>query len=170
VGTRSPTLDNWKIIVWSYGSRLLLSHADGRVRIWRKQHESMDPSCLVQAGGSGVLVWGMFSCHMLGSLDINWATNVLTFCRIHAPKNSGCSGGKGGSVLYLINWLVSVWHTYTHTHIYTVPVKSLDRSTHSRVFLYLSYFILSSVYHPYLVTTQRIGSNTLRKEIPEINV
>nr|ACN10787.1 Transposable element Tcb2 transposase [Salmo salar] len=41
------------------------------VWIWRKQHESMEPSCLVstvQAGGGGVMVWGMFSWQTLGSL------------------------------------------------------------------------------------------------------
>ncbi|XDV46894.1 hypothetical protein PO909_016698 [Leuciscus waleckii] len=41
-----------------------------KVRIWRKQNENMDPSCLVttvQAGG-GVMVWGMFSWHTLGPL------------------------------------------------------------------------------------------------------
>jgi len=35
-------------------SRFLLRHSDGRVRIWRKQNEDMDPSCFVatvQAGG-----------------------------------------------------------------------------------------------------------------------
>jgi len=40
---------------------------DGRFRIWRKQNENMDPSCLVttvQAAGD-VMVWGMFS---LGTL------------------------------------------------------------------------------------------------------
>uniref|UniRef100_A0A8C6ULW3 Uncharacterized protein n=1 Tax=Neogobius melanostomus TaxID=47308 RepID=A0A8C6ULW3_9GOBI len=39
--------------------------------IWRKQNENMDPSCLVttvQAGGGGVMVWGMFSWHTLGPL------------------------------------------------------------------------------------------------------
>ncbi len=52
-------------------SRFLLRHSDGRVRIWRKEHESMDPSCLVsmvQAGGGGVIVWGIFSWHTLGPL------------------------------------------------------------------------------------------------------
>jgi len=37
----------------------LLRHSDGRVRIWCKQNEDMDPSCLVttvQAGGGGVMV------------------------------------------------------------------------------------------------------------------
>ncbi len=51
-------------------SRLLLRHSDGRVIIWHKEHESMDPSCLVsmvQAGGGGVMVGG-FSWHTLGPL------------------------------------------------------------------------------------------------------
>ncbi len=71
IHTGSPKLDNkdWKNVAWSDESRLLLRHSDGRVRIWRKEHESMDPSCLVstvQAGG--VMVRGMFSWHTLGPL------------------------------------------------------------------------------------------------------
>jgi len=49
---------------------LMSLDSDGRVRIWHKQNENMDPSCLVttvQAGG-GVMVWGMFSWHTLGPL------------------------------------------------------------------------------------------------------
>ncbi len=50
-------------------------HSDDRVRIiWRKEHESMDPSCLVSAvqagGGGGVMVWGMFSWHTLYQFSI----------------------------------------------------------------------------------------------------
>jgi len=48
----------------------LMRHSEARVRIWRKQNENMDPSCLVttvQAGG-GVMVWEMFSRHTLGPL------------------------------------------------------------------------------------------------------
>ncbi len=44
-----------------------------RVRIWHKEHESMDPSCLVStvqaAGGGGVMVLGIFSWHTLGLLE-----------------------------------------------------------------------------------------------------
>ncbi len=46
-------------------------HSDIRVRIWHKEHESMDPSCLVttiQADGGGVTVWWIFSWHTLGPL------------------------------------------------------------------------------------------------------
>ncbi len=49
----------------------LLRHSDSRVRIWLKEHESMYPSCLVsmvQAGGGGVMVRGIFSWHTWGSL------------------------------------------------------------------------------------------------------
>lgn len=44
-----------------------------RVRIWHKQHESMDPACFVstaQAGG-GVTMWGIFSWHNLDLLGLN---------------------------------------------------------------------------------------------------
>ncbi len=53
------TTEDWKNVAWSDESRFLLRHSDGRVRIWQKEHESMDPSCLVsiaQAGAGGVMV------------------------------------------------------------------------------------------------------------------
>ncbi len=55
------TIKDWKNVAWSVESRFLLRYSDSRVRIWRKELESMDPSCLVsmvQAGGGGVMVWG----------------------------------------------------------------------------------------------------------------
>ncbi len=51
--------DDWKNVAWSDESWFLLRNSDGRVRILRKEHESMDPSCLVstvQAGGGGVIL------------------------------------------------------------------------------------------------------------------
>ncbi len=41
------TIEDWKNVAWSDESRFLDS--DSRVRIWRKEHESMDPSCLVES-------------------------------------------------------------------------------------------------------------------------
>ncbi len=46
----------------------------GRVRIWRKEHESMDSSYLVsmvQAGGGGVMVWGDIFLALFGPLSAN---------------------------------------------------------------------------------------------------
>ncbi len=65
------TIEYWKNVAWSDESRFLLRHSDTRVKIWHKEHESMDPSCLVstvQAGGGGVMMWGIFSWHTLGPL------------------------------------------------------------------------------------------------------
>ena len=117
------TTEERKNIAWSDESHFLLSYADGRVRIGRKQHESMTTSCLVstvqtggrvrigrkqhesmttsclvstvQAGGDGVvMVWGMFSWRTLDPFIPIEQRLKATPCRIHAPKNSGCSGGK----------------------------------------------------------------------------
>ncbi len=62
------TIEDRKNVAWSDESRFLLQHSEDRVRIWHKEHESIDPSCLVstvQAGGGGVMVWGIFSWHAL---------------------------------------------------------------------------------------------------------
>ncbi len=58
------TIEDWKNVAWSDESRFLLRYSDGRVRIWRKEHESMDPSCLVSTvqvqwwcnGGGGIFL------------------------------------------------------------------------------------------------------------------
>ncbi len=34
----------------------VFGNSDGRVRIWRKEHESMDPSCLVSTFQADVVV------------------------------------------------------------------------------------------------------------------
>ncbi len=57
------TIEDWKNVAWSDESRFLQQHSDGRVQIWCKEHENMDPSCLVSTvqACSGVMVWGIFS-------------------------------------------------------------------------------------------------------------
>ncbi len=82
------TTEDWKNVAWSDESRFLLQHSDGRVRIWRKEHESMDPSCLVstvQAVGGGVMVWGIFSWHTLCPLvPIEHRLNATAYLSIVA--------------------------------------------------------------------------------------
>ncbi len=81
------TIEDWKNVAWSDESRFLLRHSDGSVRIWRKEHESMDPSCLastVQAAG-GVMAWGIFSWHTLGPLvPIDHRLNATAYLNIVA--------------------------------------------------------------------------------------
>ncbi len=81
------TIKDWKNVAWSDESQFLLRHSDGRVRIWHKKHESMDPSCLVstvQAGG-GVMVWGIFYWHTLGPLiPIEHCLNATAYLSIVA--------------------------------------------------------------------------------------
>ncbi len=56
----------------AWQSHLLPNHDCNFISInWAALHESMDPSCLVstvQAGGGGVIVWGIFSWHIFGPL------------------------------------------------------------------------------------------------------
>ncbi|GBN11447.1 hypothetical protein AVEN_222260-1 [Araneus ventricosus] len=65
------TVDDWKHVAWSDESRFQLYRADGRVRVWRKPHESMDPTCqqgTAQSGGTSVMVWGLCSWSKMGPL------------------------------------------------------------------------------------------------------
>ncbi len=82
------TIEDWKNVAWSDESWFLLQHSDGRVRIWLKEHESMDPSCLVstvQAGGVGVMVWGIFLWHTLSPLvPIKHCLNATAYLSIVA--------------------------------------------------------------------------------------
>nr|KAF6355158.1 hypothetical protein mMyoMyo1_011357 [Myotis myotis] len=76
--------------MWSDELCFQLHHADGRVRIWRKQHESMHPTCMsttLQAGGGSVMVWGMFSWHDLGPLiRVEQRLNSTTYLSIVADQ------------------------------------------------------------------------------------
>lgn len=69
---RADKLAYWAVEKhWSDESRFLLHHANGRVRIWCKQHESRNPSCQMsidQAVGGRIMVLGVFSWHTLAPL------------------------------------------------------------------------------------------------------
>ncbi len=71
------TIEESKNVAWSDESRFLLRHSDGRVKIWHKEHESMDPSCfvsMVQARGGGVMVCGDIFLAHFEPLSTNWAS------------------------------------------------------------------------------------------------
>ncbi len=84
------TIEDWKNVAWSDESRFLLRHSDGRIRIWRKEHESMNPSCLLSllhslGGDDDVMLWGIFSWHTLGPLGpIEHRLNTTAYLSIVA--------------------------------------------------------------------------------------
>nr|KAF6324887.1 hypothetical protein mMyoMyo1_008338 [Myotis myotis] len=84
------TVEHWNKVMWFNESCFQLHHADGRVRIWRKQHESMQPTCMsttLQADGGSVMVWGMFSWHDLGPLlCVEQHLNSTTYLSIIAGQ------------------------------------------------------------------------------------
>ncbi|GFW75217.1 transposable element Tcb2 transposase [Trichonephila clavipes] len=68
---RHWTVDDWKHVAWSDEFHFQLNRADGRVRVWKKSHKPMDPTCqqgTVQAGGGSVIVWGVGSWSDMGPL------------------------------------------------------------------------------------------------------
>ncbi len=94
---RIPSLNAQHIEPWSRwataaedhtGCRSCQRHSDGRVRIWHKERESMDPSCLVsmvKAGGGCVMVWRIFSLYTLGPLfPIEYCLNATSYLSIVA--------------------------------------------------------------------------------------
>ncbi len=79
------TREDWKNVAWSDESRFLLQHSDDRVRIWRKEHESLDPSCLNGSGWWWCNVWGIFSWHTLSPLvPIEHRLNATAYLSIVA--------------------------------------------------------------------------------------
>ncbi|GBN98081.1 hypothetical protein AVEN_52891-1 [Araneus ventricosus] len=58
------TTDEWKRDDWSNKSRFLIHQVDGRVTVRCLPGEQLLPSCTTghtQAGGGGIMLWGMFS-------------------------------------------------------------------------------------------------------------
>ncbi len=131
------TIEDWKNVAWSDESQFLLRHSDGRVRIWRKVHESMDPSCLVstvQAGG-GVMVWGIFSWYPLVPIEHRFnATASLSIVAEHVhpfmttvyPSSDATSSrimhmSQSSNHLRLVSW---TWQWVLFTQIASTVTRS----------------------------------------------
>ena len=70
---------NWRDVVFSDESRFNLLSADGRVRVYLRQHERYAQNCVLQRdrfGGGGVMVWGAINHSFRSSLIV--VRNTLT--------------------------------------------------------------------------------------------
>ncbi len=95
------TIEDCKNVAWSDESRFLLRHSDGSVIIWRKEHESMDPSCLVsmvQAGGG--VMYGYTYIFMYVCMFVHFHV-----CLTSVQHRRG--GGGGNNKLYGVSELYS---------------------------------------------------------------
>ena len=65
--------EEWRSRLFSDESRFNLSHADRRIRVWRRNNERYADACIVQHnryGGGSVHVWGGFSYHHRSPLHV----------------------------------------------------------------------------------------------------
>ncbi len=95
-----------------------------------KEHESIDPSCLVstvQAGGCGVMVWGIFVWHTLGPLvPIAHCLNATAYLSIVADHvhpfmttvypNSDVTKLKSPQTGFLNMTMSSLYSNGLHSH------------------------------------------------------
>ncbi|GBN72665.1 Transposable element Tc1 transposase [Araneus ventricosus] len=66
-------MDEWKRVAWANESRFLIHRVDGRVRVRRLPGEQLFPSYTAghtQAGGGGIMLWGMFSWAAMGPIVV----------------------------------------------------------------------------------------------------
>ncbi|GBN96912.1 hypothetical protein AVEN_125715-1 [Araneus ventricosus] len=92
------TMDEWKRVAWSYESRFLIHHVDGRVRIRRLPGEQLLPSCTAghtQAGG------GVEPLH--GVCLPNWKWNLAAGQR-PMSQCSDCVGEEHTDEFHLMFW------------------------------------------------------------------
>ncbi len=110
------TIEDWKNVAWSDESRFLRQHLDGGVKIWLKQHESMDPSCLVstvQAGSSGVIKNNSEFTVLKQppqSPDLNPTEHILG-CGGTGDSHHGCAADKSAATVwcYHVNMDQNLW-------------------------------------------------------------
>ena len=68
---RRWTLHQWGTVIFSDESRFYLERHDGRLRVYRRQNEMLDPTCIAQANRSrSVMVWGAISSTLTSILVV----------------------------------------------------------------------------------------------------
>jgi transposase len=66
------TLEDWKNVIWTDQTSIVLGHRRGAIRVWRTQDEATDPSCVRRRwkGVTEFMFWGSFSYDKKGPCHI----------------------------------------------------------------------------------------------------
>ncbi|KAJ9220690.1 hypothetical protein DTO027B5_2217 [Paecilomyces variotii] len=66
------TLEDWKNVIWSDETSVVLGRRRGQIRVWRKTDEAYDPTCIRRRfpGASDFMFWGCFSWDKKGPCHI----------------------------------------------------------------------------------------------------
>lgn len=67
----NETPDFWRKVIFSDESKYNVFGSDGRVKVWRKQREALNPKNTIKTvkhGGGGVMVWGCMAASGVGNL------------------------------------------------------------------------------------------------------
>jgi transposase len=66
------TLEDWKAVIFTDETSVILGHRRGSVRVWRTAGDTHDPTCIRRRwkGSSDFLVWGCFTYDKKGPLHI----------------------------------------------------------------------------------------------------
>jgi transposase len=62
------TLEDWKLVIWSDETSIVLGHRRGSYRLWRRADEACHRTCIRErwAGYSEFMFWGCFTYHFKG--------------------------------------------------------------------------------------------------------
>jgi hypothetical protein len=73
------TLEDWKNVIWSDETSVILGHRRGGIRVWRKSAEKYDKTCMTRRwkGSSEFMFWGCFSYNKKGPFHI-WKSETAT--------------------------------------------------------------------------------------------
>ena len=81
---RQWTRRQWNQVVFTDESCFNLKFADGRVRVWRRDGERMDPANVIQhdrLGGGSIMVWGGISnCAKTDLVTVQGNLNAVRYC------------------------------------------------------------------------------------------
>jgi transposase len=66
------TLEDWKAVIFTDETSIVLGHRRGSIRVWRRVGESHDPTCVRRRwkGYSDFMVWGCFTYDKKGPLHV----------------------------------------------------------------------------------------------------